>query len=195
MSNKVGGIELTPEFGGLELINKPATSVPQELATAFGEINEGLLGATYTPLWVVGKQVVNGVNYYVICKEVRATKETNTLIVNLVIHIPSVKSDGTKPKARIDKIIEEATLDADIARIFQSAMTITGVGYTPLAYIGKQIVNGTNHFFICQAKTIYPGSEPFAAFVGIHTTRDNHSSLLFVKPLNVEELVGYAFTW
>jgi hypothetical protein len=60
--SKPGGIEFEGLLGGIRIINKPATSLPQDLATAIGEINEGLLGATYVPLWIIGDQIVNGIN-------------------------------------------------------------------------------------------------------------------------------------
>ena len=37
--------------------------------------------------------------------------------------------------------------------------TLTGVGYTPVAYLGSQVVAGKNHAFLCQAITVYPGME------------------------------------
>ena len=191
--SKLGGLELNPALGGLEIINQPATSVPQDLATAFGEINEGLLGATYVPIWVVGKQVVNGVNYYVIAKEIRATKDKDTLIVTMVINIPPVQSDGTQEKASVVKIVEEADLPTELELVFKAGTNVCGVSYTPLAYIGKQVVKGINYYFIAQAKVIYPGAEPYAAFVCINVFEGN-ATLQYVTPIT-NDLVGYAFTW
>lgn len=192
--SKPGGIEFEGLLGGIRLINKPATSLPQDLATAIGEINEGLLGATYVPLWIIGDQIVNGINYYLVCKEVRATRNKDTSIVVLVINIPPANSDGTRDKAQVVKIIEEANLEGDLKTIFYTATQVVGVGYKPLVYVGKQIVNGTIHHFICQATPVYPGSEPYAALVSIYTTLDGNSSILSVEPIK-DDLVGYAFTW
>lgn len=190
----VGGIEFEGLFGGLRIINKPANRLPQDLATAVGDMNEGMLGATYVPLWIVGDQVVNGVKYYLVCKQIRATKNSDVAIVNVVLYIPPIKSDGTRDKARVEKIIEEADLDSELSTIFRTATSIVGVGYKALAYVGKQVVNGTVHHFICQATPIYPGCDPYAALVSIHTTLDGHSTILSVDPI-MDGLVGYAFTW
>lgn len=193
MSNTTGGIELNPVFAGLEVINKPATSMPQDLATAFAEVNENLLGATYVPIWIVGKQLVKGWNYYVIAKEIRATKDKDVLIVNLVINVPPVNSDGTRDKAEIVKIIEEADLPLDLEIIFKAATSVAGVSYKPLAYVGKQVVKGMNYYFIAQAQVIYPGAEPYAVYICINTF-EGHSSIVSITPLT-NDLAGYAFTW
>ncbi len=34
----------------------------------------------------------------------------------------------------------------------KAAATLTGVGYEPVAYLGSQVVAGTNHFLLCKAK-------------------------------------------
>lgn len=33
----------------------------------------------------------------------------------------------------------------------KAAATLTGVGYEPVAYLGSQVVAGTNHFLLCKA--------------------------------------------
>ena len=191
--SKLGGLELDPVFAGIELINKPATSLPQDLATAMGQINESILGATYIPLWIVGKQVVNGVNYYIIAKEIRATKNKDTLIVEMVINIPPMQSDGEQAPASVVKIVEEADLPKELEYVFKAGTTVCGVAYTPLAFVGKQVVKGINYYFIAQANPIYPGAEPYAAFVCINVFEGN-ATLQYVTPIT-EDLVGYAFTW
>ena len=37
--------------------------------------------------------------------------------------------------------------------------TLTGISYVPIAYLGSQVVAGTNHAFLCQAVSAYPGVE------------------------------------
>ena len=194
MSN-FGEIILESSLGGLEIINKPATSMPQELATAIGEINEGILGATYDPIWIVGQQIVNGINYYVICKEVRATREKDTRIINMIINVPPISSDGQRKKAKAVKIIEEADLPKDVRLAFDSAMVLVGVSYKPLAYVGHQLVSkSTNHYFICQAMPIVLDPEPYPVFVCINTSFEGQNKVIAIEPIE-PGLVGYAFTW
>ena len=99
MAKKFGGIELGETFGGYEIVNQPADKLPQDVASAVGAVNSTpLLGATYNPLWYVGKQTVNGVNHLFIAEDIRSTKNKDKSIVGLVINVPpgegSIKGEG-----------------------------------------------------------------------------------------------------
>ena len=196
MAKKFGSIELGELLGGYEIVNKPADKLPQDLASAVGNINAGILGATYMPIWYVGHQLVNGTNHFLICKEIRSTKDKNTSIVGLVINIPAGKVGGEG--ATIVEIIEEAKLSAEVQVAFLAAeKQLIGVGYKPLAYIGSQIVKGVNHYLICQAKGIYPNAMPYAVVMCINVF-ENQVSVVGISPLptKTEEMIcGYAFTW
>lgn len=160
----VGGIDFSSgKFGGLDIVNRPATSLPQELATAISQINDGIVGATYEPIWYVGKQLVNGVNYTFICKQVRATREIHTRIITLTLNIPPVTTTDPERKAKIVSISSEVNLPDEVAPLFDViTKNLVGVNYRPIAYVGSQVVKGTNYHIICQARAIYPNSEPYA---------------------------------
>jgi hypothetical protein len=154
-------------LGGWDIVNVPATSLPEELATAIGAINSEIVGATYIPIWYVGKQVVNGTNYYLVCKEVRATKDHDTMIVGLIINIPA--GDITGKDASIVRIVEEADLTGEAEIAFKMATkSLMGVEYKPIIYIGSQVVKGKNYYYLCEAKVIYPGAEPYAVVLCVN---------------------------
>lgn len=178
---KLGGIELGGgTFGGYEIVNKPATSLPQDLATAFSEVNGGILGATYMPIWYVGTQLVNGVNHMLICKEIRTTRTQNQMIVAMVINIPPAGSDKGP---QIVEIIEEAKLAPELQAYFDTAVKgLCGVNYKPVAYIGSQVVRGTNYYFACEATRVYPGSKPYAVTLGINVFNDQ-VSIISIDPM------------
>lgn len=199
---KLGGIELKEgTFGGYEIINKPlsATSMPQELATAFPLVNAKLLGATYDPIWYVGRQLVNGINHMLICKEVRVTATQKPAIVAMVINVPAGKAT-TGEGASIVKIIEEAELSDELAAIFKAGTTnLVGVGYKPIAYVGKQVVRGMNYYFICEARPVVLNPNPYAVLLGINVFENQHS-VVVIEPLDkitdaATKTLGYAFTW
>lgn len=198
---KLGEIELGKTFGGYEIINQPADKMPQDLASAIGTVNSNpLLGATYNPLWLWGKQVVNGVNYFFIAEDIRTTKNKDKSIVGLIINIPpgegAIKGEG----AKIVRVIENEKLDENVEIAFNEVVKdLRGVSYKPIAYIGKQIVRGENHYILCEAKTIYPGAQPRAVILGINIF-DGKSAVVSILPLSsgskdTPTLFGYAFTW
>ena len=197
---KFGEIELGKSFGGYEIINKPADQIPQDVASAIGVVNSTpLLGATYIPLWLWGKQVVNGVNYFFIAEDIRTTKDKDKSIVGLIINIPpgegSIKGEG----AKIVRVIENEKLTEDVDVAFNEVVKgLCGVAYKPIAYIGKQIVKGENHYILCEAKTIYPGAQPRAVILCINIF-NGKSSVVSILPLSTggkdtPTLFGYAFT-
>ena len=195
MSEKVGQFELSELLGGYEIINKPVDKLPQDVASAIGNINSSILGATFQPIWYVGKQVVNGVNHFFIAEEIRATKDRDTAIVGIIINIPpgegAIKGEG----AKIVRIIEEEKLSSEVQASFETVTkSLIGTSYKAIAYLGSQVVKGVNHAVICQAKTIYPGAVPYAVVMTFNVFQ-GRTSLVSIVPLADRQVFGYAFTW
>lgn len=198
MEKKFGGIELGGAFGGYEIINAPATELPQDVASAVSEANSNILGATYNPIWYVGKQTVNGVNHLFVAEDIRATKDKNKHIVGLVINVPPGEGAEQGKGAKIASIIESEELDADVQAAFATIeKSLIGVSYKPVMYIGSQVVRGVNHYIVCEARGIYPGAQPYAAVMCINVFEGN-ASLVGIAPIaqgTQETICGYAFTW
>ena len=56
---------------------------------------------------------------------------------------------------------EDAAITDEVRALFDQAMEgLVGVNYVPVAYLGSQVVAGTNHAILCQAKVVYPGAQP-----------------------------------
>ena len=165
---KLGGIEFGDRLGGHTIVNQPATMMPQELATAIGVINSLNYGATYDPIWYVSNQVVNGTNYVLVTRQVRSTKDQDTMICGLIINIPPGSFDGKG--AKIIEVIEEAKLDENVETAFKEAQKqLTGVTYKPVLYIGQQVVRGFNYHIACQALGNYPGAHPYAVILVVNS--------------------------
>ena len=188
-----GGIALNEGLlGGYEIINKPVTSLPQDLASALPELNSALLGATYDPIWLIGSQVVKGINYLLLCREIRCTKDAKPMIVALVVNVPP-KGEG---KAKIVKIVESADLPEDINNAFETATkSLCGVGYKAVAYIGSQVVKGTNHLFLCEARPLCLAAEPYPVILCINVFNGVVSVVYIERIGEASDRLGYSFTW
>ena len=190
---KLGGIELEGVFGGYEIINQPATSLPQDVATALGVVNAGILGATYQPIWYVGKQVVNGMNHFFIAEQIRITKKTNKMIVGLVINIPA--GDITGEKATVVRVIEEEELPAEVQDAFDVTVgQLIGVNYKPLMYLGKQVVKGVNYYVLASATPVYPDANSRPVIISINAFEGKYT-LNSIEGIDSMNALGYAFTW
>ena len=197
-AEKFGGIELGSRFGGYEIVNVPGSKLPQDAASAIGAANGNLLGATYNPIWYMGKQTVNGVNHLFIAEDIRATKNKDKSIVGLVINVPPGEGATKGEGAKIARIIESEKLTPDVQAAFASVQkSLVGVSYKPVMYIGSQAVRGVNHYIVCEARTIYPGAEPYAVVMSINVFEGN-ASLVGIAPIaqgTQETICGYSFSW
>lgn len=77
MSNVVGGWELAP---------MQPCNLPEEVATGFTEVTHGLVGAKYVPVFYVGKQIVQGTNYMVLCKQTIVVPGAPEHLVEMVLN-------------------------------------------------------------------------------------------------------------
>lgn len=76
--------------------------------------------------------------------------------------------------------------------IFQEGMeNLVGVNYVPIAYLGSQIVAGTNHCILCQATVVYPGASPAYVLVYLYEDLQGGVSVLSITDLDIGALCKY----
>lgn len=80
-------------IGGWEIASMEECKLPEDVATGFSSVNN-LRGATYIPVLYCGKQVVNGRNHMLICKQILSTKEPEEHVVEIVLHQDFTADDG-----------------------------------------------------------------------------------------------------
>ena len=57
----------------------------------------------------------------------------------------------------------------EFRQVFEKAAEkLDGVDYTPVAYLSRQVVAGTNHRVLCKAVTVVPGAVPTYAIVTVY---------------------------
>ena len=167
MSEVLGGFKLGEALGGIKIVNHDCSKLPQRVASAMGVINEkSMFGATYDPLWYIGEQLVNGMNYMFVCRQVKSTRNADTSICIVVVNVPP---EGVEKEPTICRVIETADMSNELHCLFNTAMANCGVGYKPLMHIGSQVVSGENNFFIAEARIMYPNSIPYPVIIQIRT--------------------------
>ncbi|MCR5566761.1 MAG: hypothetical protein K6F61_07895 [Clostridiales bacterium] len=76
----------------------------------------------------------------------------------------------------------------------QGTAALTGAGYIPVAYLGSQVVAGTNYAFLCRVVTAYPGSldtPPAYAMVYLYRALDGSVSVLSIADFDIGSLCTY----
>ena len=165
--------------GGWEIYERGETVLPEEVQAAFEKAIEGFTGSTLTPVAFIGKQVVAGMNYKLLCRcETTAVKPTVTFQLvtiyadlegnaeitemedfpfwELTMDAAENPTEGIEVLAggwAIPDHFTPAVLPEEVQIAFDKATeTLTGAGYTPMAYLGSQIVAGTNYAILCSCE-------------------------------------------
>lgn len=90
---------------------------------------------------------------------------------------------------------EDPTVTEGLQEIFQKGTeALTGAAYIPVAYLGSQVVAGTNHAFLCKAVSAYPGSietDPGYAMVYLYQDLSGNVSILCIADFDVGSLCTY----
>ena len=80
----------------------------------------------------------------------------------------------------------------DIQKLVDEALEgLVGVSYMPVAYLGSQIVAGTNHCILCQASAVYPDAQPYYALLYIYQDLQGKATILTIAPLDIGALCDY----
>ena len=161
--------------GGWEVYNDETTGwATSEAEEAFNKAIEELLGADYSIVSLLGTQVVSGANYEFICKKtvvipdakpilcfmtVYKDLDGNAMITNisdlrLGTFYGAESAEDEKPTEKlaggwsIPEAVQAVNLPEPVAGIYDKVME-EKEGYLPVAYLGSQLVNGTNHAVLC----------------------------------------------
>ena len=81
--------------GGWTLAPMQPCNLPQQLATGFSAVTQGMVGAKYVPLLYVGTQVVHGTNHMLICKQTLVVPGAPQHLVKMVLNQINAGGDFT----------------------------------------------------------------------------------------------------
>lgn len=76
--------------------------------------------------------------------------------------------------------------DAAKEVVAKATETLTGVGYTPVAYVGSQIVAGVNHLILCKATPTVPDAKTTYALVKIYEDPQGKAEITDVQECDAE---------
>jgi len=120
-------------------------------------------------------------------------KKLTALVLCVLMLVSAAAAEGTlsggwTPSA--DPAVTE-----ELKALFEKGTeTLTGASYIPVAYLGSQVVAGTNHAFLCQAVSAYPGSlktAPAYAMVYLYEDLSGNVSILSIADFDVGSLCTY----
>lgn len=86
-------------------------------------------------------------------------------------------------------VSENTEITDEQKALFDKAMEgLLGVNYEPIAFLGSQVVSGTNYCFLCRATVVYPGATVQLALVYIYENLEGATEVTNIVTLDLGEL-------
>ena len=88
--------------------------------------------------------------------------------------------------------VEDPAITDEVRALFDKAMEgLVGVNYVPVAYLGSQVVAGTNHAILCQATVVYPDAQPAWTVVFLYENLEGGVEILNIADFDFGGLCTY----
>lgn len=82
---------------------------------------------------------------------------------------------------------DSPVITEDFKKLFEKAVIeLVGGDYVPVAYLGSQVVAGTNHRVLCKESAVVPGAKTTYAIMTIYEDLGGKTKILEVMPSDVE---------
>ena len=161
----------TMTLGGWQKPDSPV--VPDDVREALAKAAEAKLGAEYTPVAYIGRQVVNGTNHAVLCrtKAVGPDGKDTYTVVDLYVDLQGNAEIKEVIDSNIDTNIlpglvggwqaaEDPTISDELRDKLGSVFgKRLGSDFAPIALLGTQVVSGTNYCVFGESTPVVPNGK------------------------------------
>ena len=87
---------------------------------------------------------------------------------------------------------EDPTVTEGLSDLFNKALEgLVGVEYMPVAYLGSQVVAGTNHCFLCLSRVVVPDAIPNYKLVYIYEDLQGNVQLMNIADFDFGSFCTY----
>ncbi len=167
---------------------------PDALA-AFNKATKELEGVDYEAIALLGSQVVAGMNYAILCRSkvvypdaqpeikimyVYADLEGNAEITGFKTIIGEQLAGGFTAN---DGEFAAKKNDSAYSTYKKVIRSIGGTVYKAEAYLGSQVVAGTNYMMLCRSRTVLPGTEYEWSLVTVNKDLEGKATLVDIENL------------
>ena len=161
--------------GGWEAASSPVIS--SKLAKLVKKASKEIASSTITPVALLATQVVAGTNYKLLCRMESEDSENAAYVIAVLYADLNGNAEFTELQdTGVDSKVNNmpggwsqpptVEMTEQYLTAFDQVMAeLDGVSYNPLAVLEYQVVAGVNACVLCEAKGVYPGAEPYYAFV------------------------------
>lgn len=181
-------------LGGWKVNNgKLSLEENAEAKATFEKATEGLTGYEYEPIALLGTQIVSGTNYSILArgKAVVPDAEPSYEIITIYEDLEGT-AEILGEKALVGGEGEEAvgaftandgeydfSKNAEVKAIFDKAFDgLVGASYEAVAYLGSEMVAGTNYLALFRETPTVPDAEPSFVLVTVHEDLEGNTEVL-----------------
>ena len=185
-------VDIVIDDGGYDYSNAIGVGVPDDIEAAFNQAIENYDGQL-VPLTVLSQQVVAGMNYNILCKDEANNLKSANIYVDLEnngglsgvydVYLTESKTQNAKEEPvsggwgapTIDETLE---LEGGAKDAFEKAFDgFVGSTVEPVAYLGEQIVAGTNYKYVCKVTPVAPDAYVKLQVVVVYVDLDGNASV------------------
>ena len=84
------------------------------------------------------------------------------------------------------KAAESFEVTDDLKAVFEKAVEkLIGVNYEPVAFLGSQLVSGTNYCFLAKSQVVYLGAKPSYAIVYVYENLEGQAAVLDITNIRL----------
>lgn len=210
--------EPTPENNEPETVPDPGvlvggwqiaedTSLTDELRAIFQKGLEELVGVNYTPIALLGTQVVAGTNYCFLTQGTVVYPDAAPMFMLIYLYedlegavsvlsieaVPIVaEDDGTLSVPEAETLSggwsyaeSPEVTDEMKARLDKALEGLTGAAYEPIANLGTQVVAGLNRCLLCKVSPVVPNPVAHYALVYVYEDLEGGATLNNVVDFNL----------
>lgn len=82
---------------------------------------------------------------------------------------------------------EDSSITDEVSALMNKALEqVMGVDYVPVAYLGSQVVAGTNHAVLCRATAVVPNAVPYWAVLYLYEDLEGDVTIMNIKTLELD---------
>ena len=87
---------------------------------------------------------------------------------------------------------DDPTITQERSDLFEKALgQLVGVDYTPVAYLGSQVVAGGNHCFLCLSRVVIPDAIPKYVLVFIYEDLQGNAQIMNIADFDFGSFCTY----
>lgn len=166
---------------------------------AFKKATKAYTGMTFKAKGLLGTQVVAGTNYCILCTAtgvypgaqaniglvyVYEDLQGNAVITGIKILVGDLLPGGFSANTGSFTLSKNKTAYKSYKKAVKE---LVGVDYTPVAYLGSQVVAGTNYLVLCRSKVTAPGASEGYSLVTVYRDLKGKSSVHSIDALALGE--------